>query len=444
MTIPTASGATTSIISEKTVFDTDNLLQDGFLLQQLINQREEDLCSVYYHQASYSNNEPMTKKVDVSVNRRDDSSFSKLGEGEGEAIVNLQQRLSDTDSLLSHLTGQLEEAKFALEQLRNRMEKFLADLDYRITELERQHVSTSNQVENRESVVPEKGEMTEKPSATVNGKDNLTRGAVTIGQRDITDQHRPMGDRGEVSSKDESSPRLSTLSSRNSHSNHEIAQKGPLIREANSIASSTSTDNHYFNKENNKEELKQSGVVITPAVPTIPSLSSPQLSPPSNSNNSNKKMEIDSSLVTSHNSEDSEETEIKVKPQMTSSKEQYARIVTLLNKADYVTAERAALSFLERNPTDALAGHVQYWLGETYYARGAFQQAATAFAKGYQNYAKSDKAPANVLKLGLSLIRLDRTQDACTVFSRLISSFPNAKEDIRNRAVAERRQLGCK
>ncbi len=127
-----------------------------------------------------------------------------------------------------------------------------------------------------------------------------------------------------------------------------------------------------------------------------------------------------------------------------SAKEQYEYISSLLGQANYVAAEKALSAFLAAHPDDALAGNAQYWLGETYYVRNEFAKAAGVFAKGYQKYPKSGKAAANVLKLGLSLARLERNQDACTAFGRLASEFPNAAGDIKRRAAQERKQLGCK
>lgn len=127
-----------------------------------------------------------------------------------------------------------------------------------------------------------------------------------------------------------------------------------------------------------------------------------------------------------------------------SPKEQYEYVNSLLSSANYPAAEKALLAFLDAHPDDPLAGNAQYWLGETYYVRGDYRQAAVAFAKGYQKYQKSPKAPANVLKLGMALAKLDKTQEACVAFSRLSSEFPNASGDVKQRAALERKQLGCK
>src|SRR5690606_27427724 len=84
-----------------------------------------------------------------------------------------------------------------------------------------------------------------------------------------------------------------------------------------------------------------------------------------------------------------------------------------LREQRYERAEAAFKEFLNRYSDDALAGNAQYWLGETYYVRGNYQESAKVFAHGFQKYPKSSKAPDNLLKLGLSLAQNKKTKEAC-------------------------------
>ena len=123
--------------------------------------------------------------------------------------------------------------------------------------------------------------------------------------------------------------------------------------------------------------------------------------------------------------------------------EQYNFAFGLLRRADYPAAEQALKSFVQRNPGDTLAGNAQYWLGETYYVRKDYENAATAFALGYQKYPKSGKAADNLLKLGMSLGSLGKKQEACSAFARLDRDFPAAPANVKEREVTERQQVGC-
>ena len=126
-----------------------------------------------------------------------------------------------------------------------------------------------------------------------------------------------------------------------------------------------------------------------------------------------------------------------------SATEQYNYAFGLLKQADYPAAEGALKVFVEQHPKDAMAGNAQYWLGETYYTRKQYLEAASAFAEGYKRYPKSAKAADNLLKLGMSLGRANRKEDACVALGRLGHDFPNPGASIKERAAAEKKQLGC-
>lgn len=114
-----------------------------------------------------------------------------------------------------------------------------------------------------------------------------------------------------------------------------------------------------------------------------------------------------------------------------------------LLQQDYPAAEAAFRQFLARYPNDRLAGNAQYWLGETYFAQGAYKDAADAFLKGYKTYKKSDKAPDTLLKLGMSLAALGQKHAACSTFGELDTKYPKAPESLRDQAKGERTKAGC-
>ncbi len=124
--------------------------------------------------------------------------------------------------------------------------------------------------------------------------------------------------------------------------------------------------------------------------------------------------------------------------------EQYRFAYKLLVQTDYVDAENAFRAFVTAHPDHNLAGNAHYWLGETYYVRNDFNSAARTFAEGYRKFPKSAKGPDNLLKLGLSLVRLGNKRDACVTFARLSKEFPKAPPNIIGRAKAERKNNGCK
>ncbi len=123
--------------------------------------------------------------------------------------------------------------------------------------------------------------------------------------------------------------------------------------------------------------------------------------------------------------------------------EQYNYAFGLLRQANYPAAEQSLRAFVQRYPNDPLAGNAQYWLGETYYVRQDYNNAATVFAEGYQKYPKGGKAADNLLKLGMSLGQLGQKADACRAFARLDRDFPGALSNVKERAADEKKRLAC-
>lgn len=126
-----------------------------------------------------------------------------------------------------------------------------------------------------------------------------------------------------------------------------------------------------------------------------------------------------------------------------SATEQYNHAFGLLKQANYPAAEAALKAFVEAHPKDQMAGNAQYWLGETYYTRSRYMEAATAFAEGYKRYPKSPKAPDGLLKLGMSLARANQKQNACVALAQLDHDFPRAAASVKERASTEKKKLGC-
>ena len=100
------------------------------------------------------------------------------------------------------------------------------------------------------------------------------------------------------------------------------------------------------------------------------------------------------------------------------------------------------MEFLREYPKDALSGNAQYWLGQTYYARGNYADATRTFLEGMSKYPESPKAPAYLLKVGMSLNLLGEKKDACEVYRELNARFPNSSENTRMRPTEERK-AGC-
>jgi tol-pal system protein YbgF len=123
--------------------------------------------------------------------------------------------------------------------------------------------------------------------------------------------------------------------------------------------------------------------------------------------------------------------------------DQYNAAFSLLRQARYEDAEQALRGFVQHYPKDTLAPAAQYWLGETFYVRKDYANAAAAFADGYERYPKSPKGADFLLKLGMSLANAGQKDNACRAYQRLDRDYPQAPSEIRDRSGAEKKRLGC-
>lgn len=126
-----------------------------------------------------------------------------------------------------------------------------------------------------------------------------------------------------------------------------------------------------------------------------------------------------------------------------SDKERYEAAYALLKKGDYVQAEQALTQFMSDFPDSSYLGNAHYWLGETYYVRGLYEQAVGIFADGLTRHKTNAKAPDNLLKLGLSMKQLKKEKEACTAFASLEKEFPQADAALKKRAQEEAKKLSC-
>ena len=122
-----------------------------------------------------------------------------------------------------------------------------------------------------------------------------------------------------------------------------------------------------------------------------------------------------------------------------SPKEQYEFAISFMKIGDYETAEFALKEFIDKNKDHDLAGNAQYWYGETFRIRQLYSDAATAYLDGYQNYPKSDKAPDNLLKLGITMVQLGEKEQGCTMITGIKKQYPKASKSVLQKAQYEQK-----
>ena len=123
---------------------------------------------------------------------------------------------------------------------------------------------------------------------------------------------------------------------------------------------------------------------------------------------------------------------------------QYEFATSFLKVGDYNTAERAFREFVDTNPEHKLAGNAQYWYAETFRIRQLYTDAASAYLEGYQKYPKSNKAPINLLKLGVSLVQIGEKDQGCLMIVGVKKEYPEANQSILQKAKYEEKKFECK
>ena len=137
------------------------------------------------------------------------------------------------------------------------------------------------------------------------------------------------------------------------------------------------------------------------------------------------------------------QSEEKILPQE-SPKKQYEFATSFLKVGDYSTAEKAFREFVQTNPDHDLAGNAQYWYAETFRIRQLYTDAASAYLEGYQKYPKGEKAPINLLKLGVSMVQIGEKDQGCKMINGVEKQYPEANQSVIQKAKYESKKFECK
>ena len=150
-----------------------------------------------------------------------------------------------------------------------------------------------------------------------------------------------------------------------------------------------------------------------------------------------QSIETTSSIVT-----ENFQAEEKILPDVSPTK-QYEFATSFLKVGDYTTAERAFREFVISNSDHDLAGNAQYWYAETFRIRQLYTDAASAYLEGYQKYPKGEKAPINLLKLGVSMVQIGEKNQGCKMIDAVEKQYPKANQSVLQKAKYESKKFEC-
>lgn len=123
--------------------------------------------------------------------------------------------------------------------------------------------------------------------------------------------------------------------------------------------------------------------------------------------------------------------------------EAYQEARSFIGKGEYEKAEFALELFVDLYPKHELTSAALYWLGETHYVRADYKKASKAFFKAEQLEPKGTKSPDSLIKLALSLKRLEKKKEACIILQKLKVDHKGMPQNIRTLMEREVQELRC-
>lgn len=122
----------------------------------------------------------------------------------------------------------------------------------------------------------------------------------------------------------------------------------------------------------------------------------------------------------------------------------YDYAYSFIKARDFDRAEVEFAKFMSNYPNHPLVSNAKYWYGETFYVRGGYEKSARIFAEGYQQFPKGPKAASNLLKLGMALTGMGKTDDACIAYKQLRKDYAHSSVPVLKRASTEMKRINCR
>jgi tol-pal system protein YbgF len=114
-----------------------------------------------------------------------------------------------------------------------------------------------------------------------------------------------------------------------------------------------------------------------------------------------------------------------------------------MQRRDYALAEETMRNFAQKYPADPLVADSQYWLGESFFRRQLYRDAAESFLAVTTKFATSAKAPDALLRLGQSLAALKEKEAACAALGEVIRKYPRASVSVKRDVDSEQKRVKC-
>lgn len=97
-------------------------------------------------------------------------------------------------------------------------------------------------------------------------------------------------------------------------------------------------------------------------------------------------------------------------------------------KGNFALAIDGFKIYLDNFAQSPFADNALYWIGECYFSQKEYEEAISRYNQLILNFPLGDKVPAAYLHKGISLMELDRNEEALSVFKLMVSKYPLEEE----------------
>jgi len=121
----------------------------------------------------------------------------------------------------------------------------------------------------------------------------------------------------------------------------------------------------------------------------------------------------------------------------------FAYAFGFVRASDTTSAQVALSQFLEVAADDGLKTNARYWLGKVYLLENQTGRAAEQFLEVFQSAPDHDKAPASLVELAGTMLRMDNRSDACDVLAEFDRAYASSPDRLQRQANAVRIRANC-
>lgn len=110
---------------------------------------------------------------------------------------------------------------------------------------------------------------------------------------------------------------------------------------------------------------------------------------------------------------------------------------------DYALAEQVFGDYVASFPDGAQTPDAMFWLGEAQYSQGLYRESAKTFLDAHKKFPQAEKGADSLLKLGMSLAKLDNRDTACATLREVLIRYPGASAAVRAKVSEEQLRASC-